>query len=250
MITANMLETFRIDWPAHRQVNALTTTRVGGISRGVYRGLNLGDHVNDDRSVVNHNRKLLRTELKLRQEPKWLCQVHGLNIVDAANLSSFVEADGSFTTQRHCVCVVLTADCLPVFISDIEGAMVGLFHAGWRGLANGILVKAVEAMGHRPGNLIAALGPAISRNAFEVGVDVKHRFETNFSGMSRYFTRASHHDKYFADLYGIAEAQLSQLGVGSVWLPGDVCTYADPQRFYSYRRDGQTGRMASLIWID
>ena len=244
-----MIETFSIDWPAHPDVVALTTTRIGGVSRGVYRGLNLGDHVYDDKKAVDHNRAQLKKHLRLSGEPKWLKQVHGVDIVDAGNLSEAVEADGSYTTRRQCVCAILTADCLPVFISDLTGTKVGLFHAGWRGLADGILVHAVEAMGHRPGNLIAALGPAISQQAFEVGIEVRNRFEARFDGMSGYFARAGHTDKFFADLYGIARAQLYQLGIKSVWMPQYICTYHDADRFYSFRRDGQTGRMASLIWI-
>ena len=244
-----MLEVFNIDWPAHRNVNAITTTRLGGISRGVYRGLNLGNHVNDEKAAVEHNRKLLRTRLNLVHEPKWLNQVHGVNIVNADELFDIAEADGSYTTKRQCICAILTADCLPVFLSDLKGSTVGLFHAGWRGLADGILRKAVNAMNRKPAELIAAVGPAISQDAFEVGLEVKQQFESSFNGTSAFFAAGNEANKYYADLYGLARTQLYQLGVTSVWLPHDVCTYNDSHRFYSFRRDGQTGRMASLIWM-
>ena len=244
-----MFEVFNIEWPAKNNVNALTTTRLGGISRGVYRGLNLGDHVGDEQAAVDHNRDLIRTKLNLPSHPKWLNQVHGVNIVNADDLHEVADADGSYTTKSRCVCAILTADCLPVFISDEKGTTAGVFHAGWRGLANGILSNAVRAMQSNPGELIAAIGPAIGHQAFEVGNEVKQIFESRYSCVTDLFIRAEKHDHYYADLYGLAEAQLYQLGLKYVWLPGSVCTYNDAHRFFSYRRDGQTGRMASLIWL-
>ena len=244
-----MLDVFEIDWPAGNNVHAVTTTRNGGNSSGVYRSFNLGDHVNDDQDTVDRNRRLLKNSLSLPACPKWLNQVHGVNVVNANNLSKVITADGSYTTTTACVCAVLTADCLPVFISDQKGSVVGVFHAGWRGLANGILKNAVEALQVHSNELIAALGPAISQNAFEVGIEVKQYFDSRYCGVSGFFVQGEKPDHFFADLYGLAQAQLYQYGVKSVWLPGEVCTYKDSDRFYSYRRDGQTGRMASLIWI-
>lgn len=244
-----MLEVFNISWPASKNVHAFTTTRIGGVSRGVYRGLNLGDHVNDEQAAVDQNRKLLSTYLKLPAPPKWLNQVHGVNITIANNLLETVDGDGSYTTNRKCVCAILTADCLPVFISDVKGRSVGVFHAGWRGLANGILSNAVSAMRFHSDELIAAIGPAISQQAFEVGREVKQIFESRYSCAAGFFLPSDRPGYYYADLYGLAKAQLIHLGLNSVWLPGPVCTFKDQRRFFSYRRDGQTGRMASLIWI-
>ncbi len=244
-----MIEVFNINWPAEKNVHALTTTRHGGISTGKYRGLNLGDHVDDEQAAVEYNRKRLKTDLNLPAEPKWLNQVHGVNIVNADDLSGVVDADGSYATKSNCVCAILTADCLPVFISNTQGTAVGLFHAGWRGLANGILSKAVTTMSAHSDCLIAAIGPAISHQSFEVGSDVKAIFNSRYSDVSDFFHRSKRRNHYYADLYGLAETQLYQQGVKSVWLPGSVCTYKDEKRFFSYRRDGQTGRMASLVWI-
>ena len=244
-----MLDVFNIDWPAATNVKAYTTTRPGGISTGAYQGLNLGDHVNDVKEHVDENRKRLQDRLSIPAQPKWLNQIHSVNIVDASKVSEPVDADGSYTTSPRCVCAVLTADCLPVFISDSKGTIVGVFHAGWRGLANGILRNAVKTMAMHSPELVAALGPAISQAAFEVGAEVKQNFESKYSGVAGFFQPAKKRNHYYADLYGLAEAQLYQLGVNSVWRPKSACTYNDSDQFYSYRRDGQTGRMASLIWI-
>lgn len=244
-----MLEVFDIGWNANKNVRAITTTRIGGVSRGAYSELNLADHVNDKQDSVDQNRELLVTNLHLPASPKWLKQVHGVDIVKAENLSGPVEADGSYTTVSNCACAVLTADCLPVFISDTKGTAVGVFHAGWRGLADGILSNAVKAMRKHADYLIAAVGPAIGHNAFEVGKEVKQIFESKHGRVSEFFIPAQRPGHFYADLYGLAESQLYQLGIQSVWLPRSVCTYSDKFRFFSYRRDGQTGRMASLIWI-
>ena len=245
-----MPEFVNIDWPVPAKVKALTTTRLGGVSTGVYHSLNLGNHVNDNNEHVVQNRKRLNDCLKLPAQPKWLNQVHSVKIVNADNVSGRVDADGSYTISPRCVCVVLTADCLPVFISNSSGTIVGVFHAGWRGLANGILVNAVKTMSMHSPELIAALGPAISQSAFEVGAEVKEEFSSKFKNAERYFLPSKRQNHFYADLYGLAQAQLKQLGVKSVWQPKSACTYTQSQQYYSYRRDGQTGRMASLIWID
>lgn len=244
-----MLDVVNIDWPAPANVKAFTTTRRGGISTDIYQGLNLGSHVNDHNAHVEENRKRLQECLSLPSQPKWLNQIHGVNIVNADKVSELVDADGSYTTTPRCVCAVLTADCLPVFISDLKGSIVGVFHAGWRGLADGILNNAVKTIGVHSPDLVAALGPAISQSAFEVGVEVKQCFASKYTGTDDFFQPSKKHNHYYADLYGLAEAQLYQLGVKSVWRPKSVCTYKESDQFYSYRRDGQTGRMASLIWM-
>jgi len=246
-----MINLFNIGWSAPANVHALTTTRQGGVSEGVYQGLNLANHVEDCDSAVNRNREILNKELNLNRQPKWLNQTHSTNIVIADQISetSIVDADGTFTTNHNCICAVLTADCLPVFITDENGRSVGVFHAGWRGLANGILVNAVNIMKPHSGELIAAIGPAISQSSFEVGNEVRDVFLTGNQKTEECFIPSNNRGHFFADLYGLAKIQLLDMGVKSVWLPESVCTYKDYQHFYSYRRDGQTGRMASLIWI-
>ena len=182
--------------------------------------------------------------------PNWLNQVHSTKVVVADQINSRVDADGSYTTEPECICAVLTADCLPVFIADEAGQCVGVFHAGWRGLANGILENAVDSMKKNSQNrLIAAIGPSISQMSFEVGTEVKEVFCSDNSGNKRFFKKSNNKGHFYSDLYGLAKQQLLDLGVRSVWVDESVCTYKDSQRFYSYRRNGQTGRMASLIWF-
>ncbi len=244
-----MIDIFNIGWSAPANINALTTTRQGGISQGNYKGLNLANHVNDNDKLVEQNRAILAEELNIHESPKWLNQTHSTNVVNADGLNEVADADGAYTTRANCICAVLTADCLPVFIADIKGQSVGVFHAGWRGLANGILTSAVNAMKPHSQGLIAAIGPAISQSSFEVGSEVREMFLTESDSAKDYFVPSNNQDHFYADLYGLAKMQLYNMGVESVWLPESTCTYKDSERFYSYRRDGQTGRMASLIWI-
>ncbi len=244
-----MIDIFKINWPARSNVHALTTTRIGGVSRSMYSGLNLGDHVNDNPDHVKQNRSLLAQQLNLAAEPKWLNQTHSTNIVAADQVDVPVDADGSYSMQPGTICAVLTADCLPVFICDTEARCVGVFHAGWRGLLNGILEQAVQAMQPVSNQLMAAIGPSISQPSFEVGAEVRDVFIERYNNVESFFVVSNNPDHFYADLYGLAKKQLIDLGIQSVWLPESVCTYKDSARFYSYRRDGQTGRMASLIWI-
>ncbi len=244
-----MINIFEIKWPVSANVYTLTTTRIGGVSKGVYAGLNLAEHVNDIADDVAQNRQILMHELNLISNPKWLNQTHSTNIVIADQADSIVDADGSYTMQPGCICAVLTADCLPVFLADSAGRCVGVFHAGWRGLANGILVNAVQSMANHSDHLLAAIGPAISQLSFEVGAEVKEIFVQSNSNNKKFFVDSTNKGHFYADLYGLAKKQLLDLGVKSVWLNESVCTFKDSGRFYSYRRDGQTGRMASLIWF-
>ena len=233
------------DWPAPARVRALSTTRVGGVSTGTYAGLNLGDHVGDVAAAVLANRRLLRAALPA--EPLWLRQVHGTRVVDAAVAACGAEADAALSRETGRVCVVMTADCLPVLFCDRAGSVVAVAHAGWRGLAAGVLEQTVATMGTAPDQLLAWLGPAIGPAAFEVGDEVRDAFAAADPAAAAAFA-AGATGKWLADLFQLARQRLARLGIAAVF-GGGVCTYSDPQRFYSHRRDRTSGRMATLIWL-
>lgn len=236
-------------WPAPGHVQARVTTRRGGVSAAPYASFNLGDHVGDSAAAVAENRSILREILPA--EPLWLKQVHGSGIVAADQAVGVPEADGSVTRQAGCVCAVLTADCLPVLFCDRRGTVVAAAHAGWRGLAEGVLEAAVAAMAVEPGEILAWLGPAIGPRAFEVGEEVRQIFMAQDSAAALAFVQNTSvgAGKWLADIYLLARQRLARVGVRQVF-GGDFCTHTDAERFYSYRRDGVTGRMASLIWLD
>lgn len=239
------------DWPAPANVRALITTRRGGVSGGVYASLNLGDHVQDDPVAVARNRALVRGCMNAR--PLWLKQVHGIHVVDAADClqadpSGVPEADASFTRGTSVACAVMTADCLPVLFCDRAGTVVAAAHAGWRGLLDGVLEATIAGMGVPGREVMAYLGPAIGPQKFEVGDEVRSAFIARSSNATAAF-HPGNAGKWLADLYLLARLRLSALGVA--WIDGgDYCTVTDAERFFSYRRDGQTGRMASLVWLD
>ena len=233
------------DWPAPPGVRAFSSLRTGGVSQGAYASLNLGVHVGDRASSVATNRLMLKESLSLPAEPFWLNQVHGKTVVKAGRVGDGPpDADASFCEGTGVVCAVMTADCLPVLFCDCSGARVGAAHAGWRGLADGVLESTVEAMGS--GDLMAWLGPAIGPESFEVGAEVRQAFLDRLGDCDAAF-RPIDSSHWLADLYGLARIALGRAGVSAVY-GGEYCTYADPMRFFSYRRDGQTGRMATLIW--
>jgi len=233
------------DWPAPPGIRAASSLRGGGLSQGVYASLNLGTHVGDEPSRVAANRRLLAESLNLPAEPFWLNQVHGTATAQAGPKSGPPPAaDASYSDAVGVVCVVMTADCLPVLLCDRSGSRIAAAHAGWRGLADGVLEATVQAMGGR--DLMAWLGPAIGPAAFEVGGEVRQAFLEKLGDCHAAF-RPGNEGRWLADLYGLARIALNRAGVGEVY-GGDYCTYSDPARFFSYRRDGQTGRMASLIW--
>lgn len=234
-------------WPAPANVRAAVTTRAGGASRAPYDSFNLAAHVGDDPGAVRANRAQLRDALRLPAEPVWLRQVHGVNVIDAARATIEPEADGAFALQPGAVCAVLTADCLPVFLCDRAGTRVAVLHAGWRGLAAGVIEQGVLALGVPGRDLLAWLGPAIGPRAFEVGPEVREAFVRDDAQAADAF-RASRGDRYQADIYRLARQRLACLGVAAVH-GGDFCTATDRARFFSYRRDGACGRMASLIWL-
>lgn len=237
------------DWPAPARVRALSTIRLGGVSKGAYAELNLGDHVGDSPSAVASNRHRLVSRQGLPAMPGWLRQVHGTRVADLRSAPPRPEADAAWTDRRHQVCAILTADCLPVLFCDTAGSVVAAAHAGWRGLVAGVLVETVRRLPVAASNLMAWLGPAISQPAFEVGKEVRAAFLARDEVYSSGFIASANAGKYQADLYALARLQLLALGIGSVH-GSDYCTYADPDRFFSYRRDGECGRMASLIWLD
>lgn len=242
------------DWHAPRNVGALSTTRRGGVSVAPYDdgagggGLNLGTHVNDDLNAVHANRALLSRLLP--SEPAWLSQVHGARVVNAADVHGTPEADACVTTQPGVVCVIQTADCLPVLFCDKKGTVVGAAHAGWRGLAGGVLENTVSCMRDEgAADILAWLGPAIGPQCFEVGQDVVDAFLSRDAAMAdAFFAIPGSAGKYMADIYALARKVLSKSGVLDV-RGGGFCTVTDRSRFYSYRRDKLTGRMASLIWL-
>ena len=235
------------DWPAPANVRALITTRAGGVSVGAYASMNPADHVGDDPAAVQKNRELLRSLLP--NAPHWLKQVHGsgVHLADAAP-SAIPEADASVSKTPCEVCVVLTADCLPVLLCDEAGSVVGVAHAGWRGLCHGVIERTVEAMGVPGARLLAYLGPAIGPQAFEVGDEVRAAFMAVDPIAAEAFQPGAQPGKWLADIYRLARQRLGKLGVSRVY-GGQDCTFLDGQRFFSFRRDQATGRMASLIWL-
>ncbi len=234
-------------WPAPASIRAGSTTRHGGVSLPPYASLNLGDHVGDLPVAVAENRRRLCQQLQLPSEPVWLQQVHGVTVVDAATVRAEAEADASFTTHPNKVCVVMTADCLPLLCCDRQGTVVAAAHAGWRGLLNGVIEATVLRMGVATAELLVWLGPAIGPSAFEVGDEVRDAFIAHDVAATAAF-KPSPSGRWLADIYQLARQRLARMGALAVY-GGDCCTYSEAERFYSYRRDGVTGRMASLIWI-
>ena len=243
------LNAIQPNWPAPANVQALQTTRQSGFSLAPYASLNLAMHVKDDEGCVNKNRQVLRAVLP--SEPVWLNQVHGVTVLDAALVQGVPDADASYTRQAKQVCVTMTADCLPILLCDRAGTVVSAVHAGWRGLCDGVIEAAVAKMAVAPSDILAWLGPAIGPNAFEVGHEVRAQFMQHDGQAALAFK--PHDDKWLANLYVLAQQRLNALGVSQIYGGGidqAFCTYSDAQRFFSYRREAVTGRMASLIWLN
>ena len=267
-------------WSAPDNVVAFTTTRIGGVSGAPYASFNLGDHVGDEAQLVEDNRRTLRQRCSLPSEPFWLEQTHSTRVLDlglvntssdtsaldSAFLASTVlegsgaddlrndtlpaakfpsnRADAAITSQPGCVCVVMTADCMPLFLCSRDGSKVGVVHAGWRGMADGIIEQAVKQFGQPVSNIIAWAGPTIGPQHFEIGDEVRQQL----NGPDSAYTRSINKGKWLTDLYALAGCRLAQLGVTEFGYDA-ICTYADQQRFFSYRRDNRSGRMASLIYL-
>ncbi|WP_292979424.1 peptidoglycan editing factor PgeF [Nitrosomonas sp.] len=239
------------DWPAPANVNALFTTRnIGAVtkSQGIYAGLNLANHVDDDPLIVQQNRSQLRQYLP--EDPCWLTQVHGTKSIWVDSGNETLEADAAMSRHPGVVCAVLVADCLPVMLCDQAGSVVGVAHAGWRGLAGGVIentVKELRKFSHSD-QLMAWLGPAISSRYFEVGDEVRTRFAEYDPQAVCAFLPGKEKGKWYANLFDLARQRLRHSGVEQVY-GGNYCTFSDPEKFYSYRRDGKTGRMAGLLWL-
>ena len=257
----------RPDWPAPARVRAASTLRVGGVSRGAFAGLNLGAGVGDDEANVARNRRILVEMLDLPVEPLWLRQVHGTTVLNldgvdppaparrpgrrSAGPSSPSQppvADGAATSLPGRVCAVLTADCLPVLLCDTSGTRVAVAHAGWRGLAGGVLESAVRCMRVGPEKILAWVGPGIGRDAYEVGGEVLERFAAGDPDSVQCFT-ANANGRWQADLRELARRRLRSAGVKDI-RGGSWCTHSEPERFFSHRREAPCGRMATMIWLE
>lgn len=234
------------NWPQPQSVKSLCTTRMGGASQSPWGEFNLATHVNDNLVDVKQNRANLLQLGSLPAAPQWLNQTHSTTAV-SLDKSANRDADAAITKTANQVAVVLTADCLPLLISNKQGTEVAAIHAGWKGLLDGIVIKTIAAMQSKPIDLMVWLGPAISQAHFEVGSEVKQQFCDAYPQAEQHF-KALSAEKYLADLYALVKDQLNHLGVADIY-GGDFCSYAEQDKFYSYRRDGVTGRMASLIWL-
>lgn len=240
-------EFVRPAWSLPR-VRVLSSTRNGGISRGAWASLNLATHVGDDPAAVAENRRLLRVAGGLPAEPLWLEQVHGVDVVVHSGQGGVPRADAAVAFEPGRVCVVMTADCLPVVLADRDGTRVGVAHAGWRGLAGGVIEATVAALGASPETLVAWLGPAIGQPAFEVGPEVRDAFVARDPSAAACF-EPNARGRHQADLRALARLALARAGVTDV-AANDDCTAADQSRYFSHRRDGAGGRMATLAWIE
>jgi YfiH family protein len=233
------------DWPAPVGIKACVTTRAGGISLAPFDSFNLGDHVDDDPVAVAHNRALLTS--RLHTQPAWLKQVHGVNVVEASP-AEVLQADASWSQTPGVACTIMTADCLPALFCNRQGTQVAAAHAGWRGLAAGVLEAAADSFADAPSEVMVWLGPAIGPQAFEVGPEVRDAFIATHPETVEAFVPSMNAGKFMADIYQLARLRLAAYGVTAVY-GGGLSTYND-ERFFSYRRSARTGRFASLVWID
>ena len=233
------------NWPAPANVKSLQTTRKDGASAAPYDSFNLGSHVGDNPLIVARNRMQLAHLMP--SEPVWLDQVHGVSVADAGQAGCLPQADACVSTHRSAVCVVMTADCLPVLLCDETGSVVGAAHAGWRGLCDGVIEQTVQAMKVPPSTMMAWLGPAIGPAVFEVGPEVRDAFIAKHAQSAEAFVPGNN-GKWLADIYHLARLRLNAMGINRIY-GGDQCTYSNTERYYSYRRDGVTGRMGTFIWL-
>ncbi|MFJ4145429.1 peptidoglycan editing factor PgeF [Pseudomonas sp. NPDC089734] len=233
------------DWPAPAQVKSCITTRSGGVSQAPFDRFNLGDHVGDSPDAVASNRQFLSSRLGV--QPAWLSQVHGI-VVAHADPSLTVEADASWTDTPGVACTIMTADCLPALFCNRDGTRVAAAHAGWRGLAAGVLEETARSLKVAPDEVMVWLGPAIGQPSFEVGPEVRETFIATHPQTVEAFIPSVNAGRFMADIYALARLRLAAYGVSSVY-GGGLDTFTD-SRFFSYRRRSSTGRFASLIWID
>ncbi|MGB0360694.1 MAG: peptidoglycan editing factor PgeF [Endozoicomonas sp.] len=240
-----------VDWPAPSQIKAFVTTRQGDSfdPDDGFSSFNLGMYSGQAEDVIRGNRKQLQEDLQLTVSPLWMKQVHGIDVADTAISPQEIEADASVSMEVAKASAVLTADCLPVLFTDTKGSVVAAAHAGWKGLATGVIESTVSAMKVSSSTIMAWLGPAISQSNFEIGPEVREQFLAEDGDSSEAFIPGDG-DRWFADLYVLAKRRLNRLGVQQIY-GGGFCTVDQKELFYSYRRDGKnSGRMASLIWIE
>jgi polyphenol oxidase len=234
------------NWPAPTNIKAYCTTRIGGCSEAPFNELNLAHHVGDDAEHVRQNRELLKKELNLKNEPAWLSQVHGIDAINLKHHTQGIKADASFTTEPEQVCIVMTADCLPLLVCNNQGSEVAAVHAGWRGLLAGVIDNTIQQLTSKAEDLLVWLGPAIGPKHFELNEDIHNQFIQRQPQFSQGFFQRD--NSIYADIYQLARINLQQLGVTAIY-GGDYCSYSQADLFYSYRRNkGNTGRMASLIY--
>lgn len=234
------------DWPAPANVRATVSTRAGGVSQAPFDSLNLGDHVGDDPAAVAENRRRLVAAHGC--QPAWLSQVHGIEVVEA-DPSQVMTADANWSSTPGIACTVLTADCLPALFCDRAGTRVAAAHAGWRGLVGGVLEATLDKLAVAPEEVLVWLGPAIGPQAFEVGAEVRDAFLAEHAETDVAFVPSRNDGRFMADIYQLARIRLAARGVTAVY-GGGFCTFSDTERFYSYRRNSRTGRLASLVWLD
>lgn len=242
-MTVNWLEA---DWPASEFIKAGTTLRHGGVSKRPYNSFNIATHVGDELAMVQKNRAMLNN--KIPGTPQWLEQTHSSNVVLLPSDERIPVADAVYTEEKNIVCAVMTADCLPLLITDKKGSCVAAIHAGWRGLCDGIIEATIKKLSAKPESLLVWLGPAIGADAYEVGEEVYDAFKNNNNAAREAFTSVSEGHWLF-NMYCSAKLQLNEIGVRQIY-GGNHCTLSEEEHFFSYRRDGVTGRMASLIWIE
>lgn len=235
------------DWPAPDCVKAVSTTRIGGFSLPPYDSFNLATHVEDDPFLVKKNRERLTQLASLPEQPRWLEQVHSNQVIKSTEWQTGKQADAIISTQPNHVCSIMTADCLPILLCNRRGTAVAAIHAGWRGLASGIIEQTVSLFPENPSDIIAWLGPAIGPEQFEVGQDVYNAFSSAYFDRDNAFIKTDA-DHYLANIFLLAKQQLNYLGITAI-SGGEKCTKSMPEQFFSYRRDNVTGRMATLIWI-
>jgi YfiH family protein len=247
LMTHNVPELILPDWDAPPRIGACFTTRLGGLSQPPYDSLNLGLNCGDQATTVEQNRLLLSQSLHLEHPPVWLIQVHGRRCLELPCADNDLRADAAWTRQPGLCCAILTADCLPILVTDINGTLVAAIHAGWRGLAAGVIASCIDQLPVPAEHLMACLGPAISAANYEVDSRVFAALTQGRSDAEQFF-EAQRTGHWLADLPGLARQQLEDLGLYRI-SGGHNCTAADPHQFFSYRRDHQTGRMAALVWI-
>ncbi len=236
------------NWDVPEHVKALSTTRMGGVSKSPFDTFNLAHHVGDDEESVQSNRKILKRDWLLPSDPYWLNQTHSTRVIHVTDKNTDKNGDASWTELNHLVCSVMTADCLPLLMYQSNPESVAATHAGWRGLLDGIIENTIAALPGPPDTIKVWLGPAIGPRAFEVGPEVRDAFITKHASANHCFTESHNTGKFMADIYQLAILRLNHLGITDI-SGGNYCTYAESDLFYSYRRENQTGRMASLIWL-